>query len=134
MNREKLLNAVESIATAKDYRFHSAEESYITSQIKDYPSAWLVPPTFHSIEGRNHGEVTYSLTLHLLGDAAKRSPQERNQMRADLERDMLEIFTSLADECFVAEVENLKIRHTTNTLARHGEVVATATAEVITFF
>lgn len=134
MNRQKLLNAVESIATGRDYRFFSAEENYPTTHITEYPSAWLLLPEFHSIEGRTHGTETYSLTLHLLADAAKLSPTQRNEQRTLLEEDLLEIFTSLTDEDFVAEVENLKIRHSSNSVARHGEVVATATAEVITFF
>jgi hypothetical protein len=134
MNRQKLLNAVESIATGMDYKFYSSDENYPTTQIKEYPSAWLLPPQFHSIEGRHHGTETYSLTLHLLSDAAKLSPVERNQTRTLLEEDMLQIFTSLTDKEFVSEVENLKIRYSLNNVERHGEVVATATAEVITFF
>lgn len=134
MNREKLLNAVDSIATSKSYCFHSAEPNYITTQLKEYPSAWLLPPEFHSIEGRNHGLETFSLTLHLMHDAAKLDFDERNNLRVKMEDDLLDIFTSLTDEDFVAEVESLRIRHSTNSVARHGEVVATATAEVITFF
>lgn len=134
MNREKLINAVESIATAEGYKFLSAEERYIPQHTTHYPTLWLLPPQFHSIEGKNHGTVTYSVKLHAIGEGAKQSPKQRNTTRTELEQMLINVFTTLSEEDFVVEVENLKIAHTSHTLTSHGEVAATATAEVITFY
>ena len=55
-------------------------------------------------------------------------------MWARLEGDIVGMFSSLSQEDFVVAVEDLKIRHTSHTLTAHGEIAATATADVITFF
>lgn len=134
MNREKLINAFESIATAEGYEFHSAEERYIPQHTTLYPALWLTPPTFHAMEGRNHGSITYSVKLHAMKIGAKHNPKQRNATRIELEDMLLRLFTTLSEEAFVAEVENIQICHTSQTLSSHGEIEATATAEVITLF
>ena len=134
MNREKRINAVESIATAGGYGFQSAEERYIPQHITHYPTLWLQPPQFQHIEGKNHGTVTYSVKLHAIGEGAKQTPRQRNAVRAELEQMLVGVFTTLSEEAFVVEVENLRIAHTSQTLTSHGEIAATATAEVITFY
>jgi hypothetical protein len=51
-----------------------------------------------------------------------------------LEDELVEMFSKLSVAKRVIAVEGLKIRHTSSTLTTHGEVAATATAEVVTFF
>jgi hypothetical protein len=65
---------------------------------------------------------------------AKLSPAEREQTWSRLEDDLVEMFSKLSDTIRVISVEELKIRRTSSTLTTHGEVAATATAEVVTFF
>lgn len=134
MNRTKLLHAFEQSATANGYAFHSTDERYIPQLVHTYPALWLAPPLFQSMEGRTHGTITYSVTAHALDTGAKLSPSERNTRQTALEQDMLGLFASLSEEAFVIAVENLKIKHTSQTLSAAGEVAVTATAEVITFF
>ena len=113
MNRTYLLDAVESIAAENGYEFHSADDRYM---------------------GRNHGKITYSVTLHALDAGAKLSPAERNGAWAHLEHDLVDLFTALSKKSLVLAVENLAIRAADSTLTTHGEVSATATADVVTFF
>ncbi len=134
MNRKKLLQAFERIATADGYTFHSTDERHLSQLIDTYPAMWLAPPTFSSMEGRKHGKITYSVTLHALDAGAKLHPEERENVWAELEKDVVGLFSTLSQEDFVVAVEDLKIRHTSHTLTAHGEVAATATADVITFF
>lgn len=134
MNRKNLLDSVERIATADGYHFHSTSDELMSQQIDSYPAMWLSPPVFSSVQGRKHGKLTYAVTLHALDQGAKLPPQEREQVWATLEEDIVALFTTLSEEDFVVAVENLKIRHTSHTLTTHGEVAATATADVITFF
>lgn len=134
MNRTKLLQAFEGSASADGYHFHSTDERYIPQLVNAYPALWLTPPLFQSIEGRTHGTITYSVTAHALDAGAKLKAEERNSRYATLEEELLHLFSSLSEEDFVVSVENLKIKHSSQTLTSAGEIVATATAEVITFF
>jgi hypothetical protein len=134
MNRTKLLHSFEQSATANGYAFHSTDERYIPQLVHTYPALWLTPPLFQSMVGRTHGTITYTVTAHALDAGAKLSPSERNTRQAALEQDLLGLFASLSEEDYVIAVENLKIKHSSQTLSAAGEVAATATAEVITFF
>lgn len=134
MNREKLTSAIQTIATAEGYKFYSGEERHVPQFVEGYPALWLTPPEFSSMEGRKHGSVIYSVKLHALCEGAKLSAAERSTTRCVQEEALVKLFTTLSNEMFVAEVENLKIRHSTQTLSSHGEVVTTATADVITLF
>lgn len=134
MNRTHLLQAFERTATADGYLFHSTDERYIPQLVTSFPALWLAPPKFKSMEGRKHGTITYDITAHALDAGAKLSPTERNARHAALEEELLKVFSMLSEEEFVVTVENLSIRHSSQTLTSAGEVAATATAEVITFF
>ncbi len=134
MNRKKLIQAVERIATADGYHFHATDERHMSQAVDAYPTMWLTPPVFSAMEGRNHGKITYSVTLHALEAGAKLPPENREDVWAVLESDVMELFSTLSQEDFVVAVEGLKIRHTSQTLTPHGEIAATATADVITFF
>ena len=134
MNRTNLLKAVESSATANGYHFYSGDEHYIPQLATAYPALWLNPPKFQSIEGRTHGKITYAVTLHAIAVDAKASPDERTQMGAQLEEQLLRTFSSISEAEFVMAVENLSIKHQSLTLTAAGDTTATATADVITFF
>lgn len=134
MNRTNLLKAVEESATANGYHFYTGDEHYIPQLATAYPALWLNPPKFQSIEGRRHGKITYAVTLHALGASAKASPEEHTQAGTQLEEQLLSTFTSLSEADFVVAVENLQIKHQSLTRTAVGDMTATATADVITFF
>lgn len=134
MNHTYLINAIESIATADGYSFYSDSEERMSEQIKSYPAVWLQPPKFQQMEGRKHGKVTYDVTLHAMDAGAKLSPAERKQTWSRLEEELIGMFSKLSDTERVITVEKLKIQHSSLSLTTHGEVAATATAEVVTFF
>ena len=134
MNRKILLQAVERIATEAGYHFHSTSDEQMSQLITSYPAVWLSPPIFNTMQGRKHGKITYAVTLHALDAGSKLAPEKREQVWAKLEEDVVGMFSTLSQQDFVVAVENLKIRHTSHTLTSHGEVAATATADVITFF
>ncbi len=134
MNRTHLLQAFSRTATADGYHFHSTDERYIPQLVTAYPALWLAPPEFKSMEGRKHGTITYNIKVHALDAGAKLSPAERNERHTAMEEELVKLFSTLSEEEFVVAVENLSIRHTSQTLTATGEVAATATAEVITFF
>lgn len=134
MNRKTILQAVEQVATAKGYTFYSDTEELARSTVKALPAVWLSPPKFISMQGRKHGKITYEVTLHALCDGVKCASAARNQSWTQMEQELVDMFSMLSQNETVALVKNLAIRNTTNTLAGYGEVVATATAEVVTLF
>lgn len=125
---------MEQAATAKGYTFYSDVEELARSTVKILPAVWLSPPKFSSVEGRKHGKITYEVTLHAMCDGVKCASAARNQSWTQMEEELVEIFSLLSHNEKVATVRELTIRNTTNTLACCGEVVATATAQVVTLF
>ena len=134
MSRKSIINSLQAIATDYDYEFYADEERYITQGVKRLPALWLTPPQFHSKEGRTHGKITYSVTLHALAEGAKLPPREREAAWEVLESDLVEIFSALARSESVIAIEKLKIKRNIASLTALGEISATATAEVVTFY
>lgn len=134
MNREKLINAIETIASADGYNFYSDGEKQMSQSLNHYPAMWLSPPRFESMKGRNHGKIIYSVKLHAMCDGLRLSPDERNTSWSQMESDLVELFSQLSQEDFVIAIEQLKVQHSSATMTNHSEVAATATANVITFF
>ena len=134
MNRNYLTQALRQIATDEGVNFHSAEESEMATQIKAYPAMWLCPPEFKQMEGRKRGKVTYSVKLHALRSGANLSAEERNGLYGELEELLVRSFMKLSKQAKVIAVESLEISCSTGRLTPHGEVAATATANVVTMF
>lgn len=134
MNREVIIEAIEQAATKGGYMFHSDEEQQMPVAVKSYPALWLVPPQFSSIEGRKHGKVTYAVKLHMMHEGAKFTGQQRNQKWKQMEDEVIEIFASVSQHERVVAVNNLKMGNNSKTHSTHGELVVTATADVVTFF
>ena len=80
MNRKKLIQAIERIATADGYTFYSTDEREMPRAIRKYPLIWLSPPLFTSMEGRKQGKITYSLTLHAMQANVKLPSAERERV------------------------------------------------------
>lgn len=134
MNRQFILDAVEQAATARGYSFHSDSDVGLKLPRSAYPAVWLNPPQFVSKQGRTHGKVTYSLTMHLMGGGVKFNAAQRAQAWEQMEDDALEIFSIVSQGDKVVAVNGLKVRSGDIALASNGEVVTTATAEVVTFY
>lgn len=86
------------------------------------------------MEGSTHGRITFGVKLALLSDARKLSPEQRASAAAYLEEQLLEALSRLSQTPLVATVENLKISATSLSLSAHGEIAATATAQIVTIF
>ena len=134
MNRSYLTSAVRETAALKGYSFRSAPQEYMNSLVGHYPAAFMPYPEFRSIEGRRRGKIVYRLTLHLLADGARLSPNDRESVLDCLERDMLDIFCLLSSCDRVLSVENLSVSPSALTLTTHGELAVTATADVVSLF
>ncbi len=134
MNRTYLTSAVQEIAESKGYTFRSAPQEYMNSLINHYPAAFMPYPEFRSMEGRRRGKIVYRMTLHLLTDGARLSPERRENRLEKLERDMLDIFCALSSCERVLSVENLTLLPSALTLTTHGDISMTATADVVSLF
>ena len=134
MNQKNLVKAIGRIATAQGYNFISTVPSHLPALASSYPAMWLEPPQFFKMTGRTHGKMSYEVTLHALREGAKVAPTEYDTHWAQMEQDLIELFTTLSHEPQVIVVENLKIRNTSHTLSSHGTIESTATAEVVTYY
>ena len=91
-------------------------------------------PKFSSLEGRKHGRITYNVSLIVAQQGAKLSPTERNELYAEMEQQLLEIFVELSKEGLVAVVDNLTISPCAEAVDHHGAVAMEARAEIETIF
>lgn len=134
MNRSLLVDALRNIVAAKGYEFHSASPEHISSLVRSYPAALLPQPEFREMEGRNHGKITYRLTLYLMAAGAKLRPDAMTETFDALETDALEIFSELSSDGNVAAVEELTVTPQQRPLTSHGDVSVAVGADVVCIF
>lgn len=94
----------------------------------------MLQPEFVSLEGRKHGRITYNVTLRLARHGAKLTAVERNEMIAEMEEQLMEMFVALSNKERVAVVEELTIAPCSESVDSHGAVAVEAKANVITIF
>lgn len=134
MNRTLLCRAIEGLVTRCGYELCQHDRSYYPSSLSHYPAAFLSTPKFVAIEGRKHGRITYNVSLIVAQQGAKLSPTERNELYAEMEQQLLEIFVELSKEGLVAVVDNLTISPCAEAIDHHGAVAMEARAEIETIF
>lgn len=131
MNITYLTTAVQRAAQKLGYRFMAGERDYLPARVATLPAAYLLPPEFRSMEGRNGGKITYRLTLCLMAKSWNTPPEERVVQLERLENNALEIFTALSNEGRVLAVEELSFALTPKSLTTRGDIALTATANVL---
>lgn len=134
MNRKKIISAVQGICGSMGYEFRVSDSSALSAKSMAMPAAVLIEPKFHSIEGRNHGRITYRTTLYLFDSGFRLSAEERSNLLAQMENDMLDIFSQLSENKSVAVVDNLQLDHSMHSVLGRGELGLKATAEVEIIF
>lgn len=134
MNRAILSSAIEGVVSSYGYEFNLNDSACYPTTVCRYPAAFMSQPEFSSIEGRKHGRITYTITLHLAQQGAKLSPAERNNLLDEMEQQMLDIFTELSCKECVAVVEGLQINPTSPTIDNHGALAIVGKAKVVTIF
>ncbi|MBE6194537.1 MAG: hypothetical protein E7140_02245 [Rikenellaceae bacterium] len=134
MNRAILSSAIEGVVSSYGYEFNLNDSACYPTTVCRYPAAFMSQPEFSSIEGRKHGRITYTITLHLAQQGAKLSPAERNNLLDEMEQQMLDIFTELSRKECVAVVEGLQISPTSPTIDNHGALAIVGKAKVVTIF
>jgi hypothetical protein len=74
------------------------------------------------------------VTLRLAQQGAKLPAAERNELLAQMEQQLIEIFVALSKEERVAVVDNLHIAPYAEAVDTHGAIAIESTAEVTTIF
>ena len=134
MNRKKLISAVQAICGSMGYEFRALDSSALSSGCQQMPAAVLIQPKFQSIEGRNHGRITYQTTLYLFKSGSRLSPAEQTELLAQMEEEMWEIFSKLSENKSVALVDKLQMEHSMHSMLGRGEIGLKANAEVEIIF
>ena len=133
MNRAILCSAIEGLASKYGYSFQLNDELCYPATISRYPAAFMSRPKFEKMEGRQHGRITYNLSLILAQNGAKLSPQERSERFAEMEQEMMQLFVELSKEGCVAVVDNLSITPK-EAVDTHGAIAIEGRADVETIF
>lgn len=134
MNRAFLCSAIEGLASQYGYHFALNDKSCYPTTISRYPAAFMTQPKFESMEGRQHGRITYSVTLRLAQQGAKLTPAERNNALDKMEKELMEIFIALSKIDDVAVVDELSIVPYSEPIDNHGAIAIEAHANVTTVF
>lgn len=134
MNRNYLSNAIRSLAEKHDISFVEASAHDIAGSVAAYPVVWLEPVVLQSKSGRRHGRIIYSVRLHLMHDGVRLPPAERRRIFDESERLLLEIFTELSTDERIACVDELTVSVSQFAHTPHGEIAATAQAEIETIY
>lgn len=135
MNRTRLLQAVERLAVERGFHFLTLRRQEIPTLVRAYPAALLYPLSLRSVEGRKSGRASYDIELTLLRTVGRTAgPGARAEVAAQLEEQLLDLFTALSDEECVLAVEELQIRPESAPLTVHGEIALTAQAQIVTWF
>lgn len=134
MNRTILCSAIEGLVSRYGYHFQLNDEACYPTTVCRYPVAFMSQPKFERMEGRNHGRITYSVTLRLARQGAKLAPQERNTALEEMEQQMIDLFVELSQADQIAVVENLTMTPTTEAIDAHGAIAIVAQADVTTIF
>ena len=134
MNRAFLCSAIEGLVSQYGYHFELNDKSYYPTAISRYPVAFMTQPEFTSLEGRQHGRITYTVTLRLAQQGAKLAPAERNKLLDTMEGELMEIFVNLSRTDRVALVDKLSIKPCSESIDAHGAIGIEANACVTTIF
>ena len=134
MNRTLLRSAMEGLVSRCGYHFQVNDEACYPTTVCRYPAAFMSQPKFVRMEGRNHGRITYNITLRFARQGAKLAPQERNSALEEMEQQMMDLFIELSRGEKIAVVENLTIAPTAEAIDAHGAVAMVAQADVTTIF
>ena len=134
MNRAYLSEALRKLTEKRGLAFIESPAQDIAGRIAAYPVAWLEPTVLQSKTGRHHGRIIYSVRLHLMHDGLRLPPAGRQAIFDEAERTLLEIFTELSTDMRIACVDNLTVKVTQFAHTPHGEIAATADAEVETIY
>ena len=133
MNRAQLKCALRALSSSLGYSFYQLPANRL-AEVKKFPAAILEPPTVASVEGRGHGRISYNVTLHLLGLAAKLDTEQRCELSEKMESDLLAICSALSENERVIVVDDLGITPREYAFTTHGEISQTARAKVVLYF
>lgn len=133
MNRAILSSAIEGAVSAVGYHFQELPKSLYPVVLPVASTATLIEPEFCRMEGRKHGRITYSVTLHLDCVGIKLSPEERTLALEQMEQQMVDIFLLLSRHQRIAAIEELSIE-AADRINERGSLSMVATAEVATIF
>lgn len=135
MKRELLTSIVAQAASDAGYAFHTGEMQTLASTVRQYPAAWLAPPTVKKSTGRTEGEITYRLALHLMTlPAAAPSGASAAEPWSAMERDALLIAADVALSSEVCSIASVACAPARQSLTPHGENSMTLELDVTLWY
>lgn len=133
MNYTLLTNNIARLCRQQGFTPHLALEGSPSLLISTFPAAWLLPPQLAMVEGIKRRKEYYDVTLYLISESLGKSLDQIEQLRAQMEQKLLEIFTLLSQSEGVIVVDALKIAPRQRALTNISESSLTATARVVMY-
>lgn len=134
MNSKKIVEAVSRICDRLGYGFGTGSPRRALCDKCSERSVWLLPPTLSMVEGRRHGRATYSMTLYVTHRRLRTAADESVTLADGMHDEVIDMFTALSEESFVALVDSLKIESKSAGLRPDGGIDLAVTAKVETIF
>lgn len=122
MHRGKLLSAIENASTGSGYKPYTGFLYSMNGNAVKFPAAWLIPPAVVKWEGRKEGYITYSATLYLMKIETKISPDIREDVWSEMEKEAYDIITAIGECRDIFNIQNVKITPSEYSLSKHGEL------------
>ncbi len=134
MFRERLSAALEAAVRKTGYAFYRGFEYRLNEKPLRFPAVWCVPPKMIRIDGREEGEATSRVTLHLMEKNLRYDETLKERAWDRMEQDALRIIrrTEPCDGIFCAE--NIVLTPAEFSLTVHGELSIKAEFDVRTDF
>jgi hypothetical protein len=134
MKRAQLTQLLGDAAMAAGLAFHTGEEHTLNGTVRVFPAAWLNPPVVRARSGRDEGEITLRITLHLMALPGAATGGDFEAQWAALETEAMAIATAVASSPAVCGVAGVGCTPARGSLTAHGELSVTLTADVTMWY
>ncbi len=134
MNRSKIQQALYDIIEQRGLTPIVASSLDVSTPISQLPALWFAPLKIVEIEGRNSGLIEYQLNLALLYPSDDKSPDNKVDISAEMEDEMLSILTLLSLVDSVVLIDEIAIELSLNPVTKHKDLALIAQANITTYF
>lgn len=134
MIRNQLSESIKAATETIGYHFYEGFEYRMNEKGIHLPAIWLIPPKMSRINGRNEGEATYRVILHLMHPNQRYDEPDKNLQWDAMEQNLLKITNRIISQQGVFCIENITLTPAEFTLTKQGELSVKAEFDMRMYF